>query len=129
MLFTARATMKVNETSHVISKYFCLFSLLFHSTCSHAKRDSDKRQPMYYFNFLSQNQLTYSYTFFQDNLRQFLRCIFGQSRYLIKSFRDKATFTPNFYTAHWCIFYDFFQDNRHKIWLDFLKFKCLIYWL
>ena len=35
-----------------------------------------------------QNQHTYSYTFFQDNLRQFLRCIFGQSSFSIHFDRD-----------------------------------------
>ena len=44
----------------------------------------------YYISYVVTNQYqhTYSYTFFQDNLRQFLRCIFGQSSFLIHFNRD-----------------------------------------
>jgi len=40
----------------------------------------------YYITYIvsGQNQHTYSYTFFQDNLRQLLRCIFGQSSFSIQ---------------------------------------------
>ena len=41
MLFTVRTIIGVNKTSQKISKYFCLFLLLFQSTCSHTVRDSD----------------------------------------------------------------------------------------
>ena len=93
MLFTARATIKVNETSHVISIYFCLFSLLFHSSCSHPVRDSDKRQPIYYFNFLRvmvfNNKLTLTQKLF------FAKVILGS-----KPVQSLKRFTPFYHTIH-----------------------------
>lgn len=53
MIFTARANIGFNKTSQKNNNYFFYFCFCFTLSYSHAKRDFDLKQHIYYFNFLS----------------------------------------------------------------------------